>query len=149
MDMNSSKEQREQGRTAGFSLVEIMVAMTILSVGVLAMSGLMVTVSRSQIRATNLIEGTEAVQSKIEELRAVAAAGTSDTVQLAVGGSLTTAVANHIDTTRAGTNRSFVRLWVVEAGPGGTRKVTVRGEPRDDLPVAVPPVDITTQLLIL
>ncbi len=137
-----------KGTEWGFSLVEMIVAILILSIGVLGMSSLMTTVSRSGIRATGRIEATEVLESKLEELRAIAAAGTSDTIQLAVGGSLTTAQANHADTTSSGAGRSFVRLWVVEAGPGQTRKVTVRAEPRDEGLFDPPSVDITTNLLI-
>lgn len=134
--------------TWGFSIVEMIVAMMILSVGVLAMSSLMTAVSRSQIRATGRIEATEVLESKLEELRAVAAAGTSDTLQLAMGGSLTTAQVNHADTTQSGSGRWFVRLWLVEAGPAGTRKVRVRAEAREEGLFDPPPVDITTNLLI-
>ena len=134
--------------TCGFSLVEMIVAILILSVGVLGMSSMMTAVSRSEIRATGRIEATEVLESKIEELRAVAAAGTSDTIQLAVGGSLTTPQVDHADTTSSGSGRSFVRRWVVEAGPGQTRKVTVRVEPRDEGLFDPRPVDVTTNLLI-
>ena len=134
--------------TCGFSLVELIIAMLILSVSLLGMSSLMVAVSRTEIRATVRIEATEVLESRIEELRAVAAAGTSDTIQLAVGGSLTTPQVDHVDTTSSGSGRSFVRLWVVEAGPGQTRKVTVRAEPRVEGLFDPRPVDVTTNFLI-
>ena len=139
---------RPESCTWGFSLVEMIVAIMILSIGVLGMASLMTAVTRSETRATGRIEATEVLESKIEELRAVAAAGTSDTIQLALGGSLTTAQANHADTTSSGSGRSFVRLWLVEAGPGRTRKVTVRAEPRDEGLFDPPAVDVTTNLLI-
>ena len=129
-------------------LDELIIALMILSIGVLGMSSLMTAVSRSAIRTTGRIEATEVLENKIEELRAVAAAGGSDTIQLAVGGSLTIPQANHTDTTSSGSGRSFVRLWVVVAGPGATRKVTLRAEPRDDGVFDPPAVDITTNFLI-
>lgn len=115
---------QEAPSTWGFSLAEMIVAIMILSIGVLGMISLMAAVSRNEIRATARIEATEVIESKLEELRAVAAAGTSDTIQLAVGGSLTTPQVDHADTTSSGAGRSFVRLWVVEAGPSRTRKVS-------------------------
>ena len=137
-----------RAKAYGFSLIELIIAVLILGVSLLGMITLMATVSRTEIRSTGRIEATEVLESKIEELRAVAAAGTSDTIQLALGGSLTTAQANHADTTSSGSGRSFVRLWVVEAGPGRTRKVTVRAEPRDEGLFDPPHVYITTNLLI-
>ena len=90
----------------GFSMVELIIALMILSIGVLGMSSLMTAVSRSAIRTTGRIEATEVLENKIEELRAVAAAGGSDTIQLAVGGSLTIPQANHTDTTSSGSGYS-------------------------------------------
>ena len=145
---NAPSVGQDTTSTCGFSLVEMIAAIMMLSIGILGMSSLMTTVSRSEIRATGRIEATEVLESKIEELRAVAAAGTSDTIQLVVGGSLTTPQANYADTASSGAGRAFVQLWVVEAGPGQTRKVTVRAEPRDEGLFDPPPVDVTTNLLI-
>lgn len=145
---NARSLGRDTTSTCGFSLVEMIVAILILSVGVVGMSSLMATVSRSEIRAKGRIEATKVLESKIEELRAVAASGTSDTIQVAVGGSLTIPQADHVDTISSGAGRSFVRLWVVEAGPGQTRKVTVRVEPRAEGLWDPAPVDVTTNLLV-
>ena len=143
-DRTSSATTRDRG----FSLVELMFALAILSIGVLGMASMMVAAVRSEIRATARIELTEVIQNKLEELRAVAAAGTSDTVQLNIGGTLGTAVANHVDTISSSAGRWYVRTWEVSAGPGGSRTVTVRGAPRDVLVFTAPVIDIATHIVL-
>ena len=132
----------------GFSLVELIFAILILTVGVLGMASLMVAASKSEMRATARVELTEVVQNKLEELRAAAAAGTADTVELNVGGTLGTPVADHVDTTTSSAGRWYVRTWEVSSGPGGTRTVTVRGEARDALVFTVPVVTVATNILV-
>lgn len=134
--------------SSGFSLVEMIVAVMIFSIGILGMSTLMAVVATDETRATFRIETTEIVQNKLEEFYAIASAGTADTMQLSVGGSLTTPQTNHSDTAQSSAGRWFRRLWTVEAAPGGSRKVTVRGEPRDNPPLVIQPVDLTTNVLI-
>jgi prepilin-type N-terminal cleavage/methylation domain-containing protein len=146
--MNSPTVRRDLNPSSGFSLVEMVVAVLILSIGVLGMSTVMGTIAASETRATLRIETTEIVQNKLEEIRAIASSRTADTVILAVGGSLTTPQANHVDTTRSAGGRRFIRLWTAAAGPGGSRIVTVRGETFDTSPSGVRPVDLTTNVLI-
>ncbi len=133
---------------SGFSLLELMFALVILTVGLLGMASLMIAVTRSGMIAGTRGELTEVVQNKIEQLRAYAAAGTADTVQLNIGGTLGSPVANHVDTTMSSEGRSYVRTWVVTTGPGGTRTVTVQGEARDRVVFTVPTVDVTTHILV-
>ncbi len=92
---------------------------------------------------------TEVGQNKLEELRAYATMGTADTVELVVGGSLTTSEANHVDTVVSGGSRAFVRRWEVDQGPSGTRGVTIRIVPLNAAPDDVTSVDFRTLLLII
>jgi hypothetical protein len=65
--------------------------------------------------------------NKFEDLRlfAGAVARTADTMQLVPGGDLAASVANYNDAvTERG--RTYTRRWIVTAGVGGTRSVTVR-----------------------
>jgi hypothetical protein len=65
--------------------------------------------------------------NKFEDLRgfAGAVARTADTMQLVPGGNLAASVANYNDAvTERG--RTYTRRWIVTAGVGGTRSVTVR-----------------------
>jgi len=126
----------------------MIVALMILSLGVLGMSTLMGTVASNETRATLRIETTEIVQNKLEEIRSIASSRTADTVRLAVGGSLTTPQADHADTTESAGGRSFIRLWTAADGPGGSRIVTVRGETLDASPAGVQPIELTTNVLI-
>ncbi len=122
---------------AGYTIIELIVALVILSIGILAASSLIISVAATQQRATIRAEMTEVGQSKLEELRAYAAMGTADTVQLLAGGSLTTSQTNHADTVTGGRDRRFVLRWDVEGGPYDLRDVAIRVQPlsaaRNDL----------------
>ena len=125
------------GKSAGFTIIELTVALVILATGILAANTLVIGVARTQRRATIRAEMTEVAQSKLEELRAYATMGTADTLQLLVGGSLTTSVTNHSDTVTAGRARPFILRWEVDGRAYDVREVTIRVVPlnavRDDL----------------
>ena len=133
---------------SGYTLIELIVALVILSIGILAASSLIIGVASTQRRATIRAEMTEVGQSKLEELRAYATMGTADTVQLLAGGSLTTSQTNHADTVTGGRDRQFIVRWDVEGGPYDIREVAIRVLPAiaglDDLPS----VDFHTRVLI-
>jgi prepilin-type N-terminal cleavage/methylation domain-containing protein len=133
----SEKPGTRRPGIAGYTIIELIVALVILTIGILAAIGLIVGVAATQQRATIRAEMTEVGQSKLEELRAYATMGTADTVQLLAGGSLLTSETNHADTVTSGRDRQFVLRWDVEAGPYDTREVAIRILPlnpaRDDL----------------
>jgi prepilin-type N-terminal cleavage/methylation domain-containing protein len=58
-------------RSNGFTLVEILVAMVILSVCLLALAGLMVTTTKTNALGNRLTEASVFAQAKLEELRAM------------------------------------------------------------------------------
>ncbi len=130
-------------------MVELIVALVMMAVGVMAAASLVAGTARTQRRAATRTQMTEVGQSKLEELRAYATTGTADTVQLAVGGSLTTSEANHADTVASGTSRLFIRRWMVEQGPSDTREVTIRVAPLNAALDDVSRVDFRTLLLII
>lgn len=109
----------------GFTLVELLVSITIFSFGVLGSVALLETGYRWEGRAELTTQMTVAAEMKIEELRALAGTELADTVQLALGGGLESDVAAHWDSV-AIDGRVFGRRWQVEAGPSGTRLVTVQ-----------------------
>ncbi len=111
----------------GFSIVELIVSMTIFSFGVLGGVALLETGFRWEGRAELATQLTVAAEMKVEELKALAGTDLADTVQLEWGGSLETDVDNHEDTVDLD-GRVVKRRWVVEVGPSGTRRVTVRAE---------------------
>lgn len=111
----------------GFSIVELIVSMTIFSVGVLGGVALLETGFRWEGRAEVATQLTVAAEMKVEELKALAGTDLADTVQLELGGSLESDVANHFDSLELD-GRTFKRRWWIEDGPSGTRRVTVRSE---------------------
>ncbi len=147
--MSSEKPSHERWGRAGFSLVELIVALMMMTIGVVATAGLVGGVAKTQRRATVRTEMTELGQNKIEELRAYARAGTADTVQLLVGGSLMSSQADHADTVTSGRNRRFIRRWLVDEGPSDTRAVIIRVVPLNPALDDVRHVDFHTLVLII
>ena len=56
----------------GFTLVEVLVAMAIFSIGILAVINMQLVASRTNLKARYMTEGVVVAQSKIEELSALA-----------------------------------------------------------------------------
>lgn len=112
---------------AGFSIVELIVSMTVFSFGVLGSVALLQTGFRWEGRAELATQLTVAAEMKVEELKGLAGTDLAETVQIELGGSLETNIANHFDSFQLD-GRTYARRWLVEAGPGGTRRITVRSE---------------------
>lgn len=131
-------------RSAGFSLVELLVALVIFSFGVLAGVALLGTGHRWEGQAELEAELTVAAEMKLEELKAIAGTDLPDTVQLVVGGSLSADVAGYWDTVQLGA-RVFKRRWLVGPGPAAMRQTTVRAIPFD--PPSSGEAELTTYLI--
>ncbi len=131
-------------RTSGFSLVELMVALVIFAFGVLAGVALLGSGYRWEGQAELETQITVAAEMKIEELKAVAGTNLPDTVQLVPGGNLESNESGYWDTADVD-GRIFTRRWRVQAGPAGTRQVTVRVLPLD--PPAAGEAEIWTHIL--
>lgn len=58
-------------KSDGFTLIEILVALTILSISLLALAGLMVTTTKNNSFGGHMTEAATLAQDKLEELRAV------------------------------------------------------------------------------
>jgi len=58
-------------KSDGFSLIEILIAMVILSISLLALAGLMVTTTKNTSFGSHMTEATTFAQDKLEELRAI------------------------------------------------------------------------------
>lgn len=116
---------------AGFTLVEIVIAIFVLTMGVLGLASIMAGTSQRHEQSVSHAELTASADSKFDDLRAIAAAGRADTIQLAVGGSLTENVENHNDTVVTSVGRSVRRRWAVAEGPAGTHAVTIRVQADD------------------
>lgn len=116
---------------SGFTLVELMLAIIVLTVGLLGLASTMASMTRYQDLSAVHADMTALGDHKIEQLRVAATYMTADTMQLVVGGSLAVPTAQYVDTL-VERGRTFLRLWQVQAGPGGTRQVTLRVQPLVD-----------------
>ena len=107
----------------GFTLVEVLIAMVIMTIALVSMAEMMAITLRMQMMGRNGTAAIRLVQSKIDEL--VAVNFTSATV--AVGGSLTTDATGYNDAPADG----FRRRWQIAAITGETRvrTLTVRVTP--------------------
>lgn len=107
-----------------------MISIMILTVGLLGLAGTMASMMRYQDLASNRAEMAGLGDSKLEQLRGAGSTRSTDTLQLAVGGSLTSSVAAHADTVTTLRGRVYFRRWLVAAGPAGSRDVQMRVAPQ-------------------
>lgn len=56
-------------RSSGFSLIEVLVSLVILSISLLALAGLMSTTTKNNAFGSNMTEAATLAQDKLEELR--------------------------------------------------------------------------------
>ena len=130
-------------------LIELMIAIILISVGLLGLASLSVAVMRFEELASNRNEMVLLADSKLEELRGAARTRSADTLQLEIGGSLSTPTALHVDTIPSGHGVRFVRTWKVEAGPAGSRLVRMRISALHQNGRSPRFIDFTTLILIL
>lgn len=150
----SRRSSRRSGRGYGrgaFTVAEVLVATVIIGIGMLALAGLMATVMGRHTRATIVQEMVALSESKLEELRASSIIKAADTVQITIGGSLTTPVANHNDViTAPGVGRTYNRRWLISAGPAGTRKADLRiSMTQTHNRHKIAPMDFSTLLMVV
>jgi prepilin-type N-terminal cleavage/methylation domain-containing protein len=134
----------------GFTLIEVLVAMVILTIALVSMAELMAITLRMQQLGRNQTAAIRLAQDKIDELMNQ----NYTDVRLAIGGSLTADQTNHFDVPQDedGNSLGYTRRWTVAAGPvdpaavgnGATRVLTVRIIPMLNNTRTAPPTDITT-----
>ena len=110
---------RERARaTAGFTLLEVLVALVLIGVGVLAAAPMFVYAMQGNAVAADFGSVGAIAVERMELLRA------EEYSALAPGGSLTSSVSGYSDTSRP----DYVVRWQIadNAVPNGTRSVTVR-----------------------
>jgi prepilin-type N-terminal cleavage/methylation domain-containing protein len=105
----------------GFTLVEVLIAMVILTIALVSMAELMAITLRMQMMGRNETAAIRLVQSKIDELVAL---NFNLNATVNVGGSLTGDVGGYNDDPDPG----FHRRWQIAAiaGETGVRLLTVR-----------------------
>ena len=131
----------------GFGLIELMVAIIVLSVGMLGLASLMASALRRDRLTTSRSEVVSVAEAKFEELRSYSALHSSDALRarLNVGGSLTANTTNYTDSLTALNGRDYYRRWTVANGTAvGTRRVTLRVTPKTPLRYDTKSVDFTT-----
>jgi prepilin-type N-terminal cleavage/methylation domain-containing protein len=120
--MSTSSDNSERG----FTLIEVLIAMVILTVGLVSMAELMAITLRMQMMGRNETIAVRLVQSKIDELVAL------DFDNLPSSALVAVSPANSLDTDVAGYNDDpdpdFHRRWQISAVAGETRirTLTVR-----------------------
>lgn len=109
----------------GFTLVEVLIAMVILTIALVSMAELMAITLRMQMMGRNETAAVRLAQSKVDELVAVDFDAVGSVV--AVGGSLTADTAGYFDDPAAEgfTGGGFKRRWQIEAIAGETRVRTL------------------------
>ena len=106
--MSSCRRQlRDDG---GFSLVEVLVAMLILTIGMIAIAGLLGVTTQMAMGAREAARSTRLAQDKIDELMKL---NFATAPAVAIGGDLTQDVANYSETPDDG----ITLRWAVTAGP--------------------------------
>jgi prepilin-type N-terminal cleavage/methylation domain-containing protein len=131
-------------KESGFTLVEMLIVIIVLSIGLVGLASAMVSMTQYQLLAASRAEMTQLADSKLEQLGGAAAAANGDTIQLKIGGSLTTAAAPHTSTATGSSGRTYVMLWTVAAGPGTSRDVVLRIKPQVDVPQTPAKLDFST-----
>jgi prepilin-type N-terminal cleavage/methylation domain-containing protein len=130
----------------GFTVVEVLVAIVILTVALVSMAELMAVTLRLQQLGRNQTSAIRLAQDKIDELMSQNWAAAP---QMTLGGSLTADQANHFDVPANAPD--YRRRWTVVDGPvdppvvaGRLRVITVRVMPRVTDRRTYTPVDVTS-----
>jgi prepilin-type N-terminal cleavage/methylation domain-containing protein len=134
----------------GFTLVELMIAIMVMSVGLLGMGSVMGSSAQLQSLSTTRTEMTMAVENKMEELRMFAATPSTSPLRLRVapGGNLVAPIAGYSDSTQSLTGRWYKRRWLIQNGVAGTRQVTIRAVPSGSQRHAVRSLDFASLLAL-
>jgi prepilin-type N-terminal cleavage/methylation domain-containing protein len=93
-------------RSKGFSLIEVMIALVILAVALLALAGLMITTTKNTSFGGHMTEAATFAQDKLEQLRAAPWTG----------------IIAGADTQVGATGISYARSWTVAANPNGDQR---------------------------
>ncbi len=97
---------KELKRSNGFSLIEVIIALFILAVALLALAGLMVSTTKNTSFGGHMTEASTFAQDKIEELK-VSSWGN---------------VVSGVDTRKGSTGFDYSRTWTVWDNTNGTQR---------------------------
>lgn len=114
-------------REKGFTLIEVLIAISVFSIGILAVAAMQGSATRGNRLGNELTQATVLAQMQIEELKG---ADTGDPVDCLVGLPTGLPIGNYNDANNpideTGANGGiFTRSWVVAANTACSRLVTV------------------------
>jgi prepilin-type N-terminal cleavage/methylation domain-containing protein len=127
----TSASESQPARRAGFTIVEVIVAVVILTIGLLAMAGVMGATARLQQLTSSRAEITTLAEAKLEDLRSYGMTASTDALRarVAVGGSMTTPTAGYRDTVLNVRGKTYARSWAITEDVVKTRRVNLRVKP--------------------
>ena len=111
---SSSSERLRADR--GFTLIEVLICTLILTVGMIAVAGLLLVTTQMQIGAREAARPTRLAQGKIDELMKL---NFTTDAEVAVGGNLDANVTNYSEAPADG----ITLRWAVTAGPTNDLRV--------------------------
>jgi prepilin-type N-terminal cleavage/methylation domain-containing protein len=116
----------------GFSLVELMVAIVLLTVGLFGSAALMATSLRYQRGTSGREEMLALGEAKLDELRSYQTANLASGLRprLAPGGSTTSSVNGYADSLTSPQGKPYRRRWQITTSVIRTREIQIRVEPR-------------------
>jgi prepilin-type N-terminal cleavage/methylation domain-containing protein len=129
--------QRRRSRR-GFTLVELMVAIVLITVGLLGSAALMASTMRYQRGAASREEMLALAEAKVDELRSY------QNASIASGLRPRLAVGTYTDNPTGPSLKPYRRMWRITNGTVRTRAVLVRVEPAYTDTYAAPRVDLQT-----
>lgn len=117
MALLGQREQRRNGED-GFSLMEVLLALVVIVIGVMAVASMMVLAIRLQVLSRDTTLAIGLAEVKLEELRYMDPADPERTL----GGDLNSNVVDHFE--NANGNLFTVR-WKIDPGPINTQDITI------------------------
>lgn len=106
-------------------------AIMLLTVGMIAMAGVLASSSRLQKVSQSRGEMTTLAEAKLEELRSYGASVPTSPLRanVALGGSLTSSTTGYSDQVTGVSGQAFHRRWQIVNGIAGAREVRLRVQP--------------------
>jgi prepilin-type N-terminal cleavage/methylation domain-containing protein len=149
--MMRARTRTTSRKRAGFTLIELMMAIVMRSIGLLGMAGLMVSSTQVQQLSTTRSQMTLVAESKLEELRSYGQTAAADPLRLRlnVGGSMAAPSAGYADSVQAPGGRWYYRRWQISNDIAGMRRVDLRVVPQYDDRYVPRQVQFTTLVAVL
>jgi prepilin-type N-terminal cleavage/methylation domain-containing protein len=148
--MNREIPSRTGRVRCGFTLIELMIAIMVISIGLLGMGSVMAGSTFLQSLSISRTEMTTAAENKVEELRVFARTPTGSPLRtaIALGGDVLAPLVGYSDSTQSLSGRWYYRRWQIQAGPAGTRQVTIRVVPSGAQRAVVKSLDFASLLAV-